>query len=155
MQKIIEVSDYELERGKPMPSLNHAIVQTRLIILLAKFQAQYSIMSELTIELEGEFFNPDICLLSAFSPDFENDKTRYVGPPICTFEILSPTQALGDLIIKMNKLIDSGVKSYWLIIPATETIYVYNHKKERSTFISGLVKDLETGIEIEMAELFR
>ena len=29
-----EISDYELERGKPMPSLNHSIIQANAIFEL-------------------------------------------------------------------------------------------------------------------------
>jgi len=86
--------------------------------------------------------------------DMTFDEIRVAQAPALTIEILSPTQALGDLLIKMKKNIDHGVKSVWIILPETKTVYIYNHKKEQSTFIEGAIVDKELGIEIKMEELF-
>ena len=42
------LSDYERERGKPMPSKAHGYTQSNLIIALAEFRTRYTIFSELT-----------------------------------------------------------------------------------------------------------
>ena len=43
----VAISDYELERGKPMPSRNHSLIQIRLSYLLTKhFDELFSFLSE-------------------------------------------------------------------------------------------------------------
>ncbi|MDX2189393.1 MAG: Uma2 family endonuclease, partial [Bacteroidota bacterium] len=112
MQKIVEISDYEIERGKPMPSNIHSIIQSNLIFLLKSFYKKtYNIHSELTFEVNMERFTPDISLLPKQPIDFQHDIIVFPTPPITAIEILSPTQILGDLFIKMQKLIDLGTQS--------------------------------------------
>ena len=43
------ISDYERERGKPMPSKAHGYTQLNLIIALAEFRDRYTIFSGLTL----------------------------------------------------------------------------------------------------------
>ena len=51
-----EISDYELERGKCMPSLNHGIVQSNLIMELgSRYRSQFRLMSEININIGPEF----------------------------------------------------------------------------------------------------
>jgi|GEM_PF-3389664 len=48
-----QLSEYEIERGKPVPSLNHGIIQSNLCFtILAKYRAEYSVISELSVELD-------------------------------------------------------------------------------------------------------
>ncbi|MDX2191682.1 MAG: Uma2 family endonuclease, partial [Bacteroidota bacterium] len=86
--------------------------------------------------------------------DFQHDIIVFPTPPITAIEILSPTQILGDLFIKMQKLIDLGTQSVWIIIPPTKTVYIFNSKKEQSTFLEGTITDKATGIQVEMDALF-
>ncbi len=49
-----EISDYELERGKPMPSENHSAIQLNIgFELKTKYRNQFRFMSELNIEVGG------------------------------------------------------------------------------------------------------
>lgn len=46
-EPVRERTDYEIERNKPMPSLNHAIIQGNLLFQLnLKYQIKYSILPE-------------------------------------------------------------------------------------------------------------
>lgn len=154
MQKIVEISDYEIERGKPMPSNNHSLIQVKIILALAKYQIQFNIHSELTFELNMERFTPDVSLMPKQALDVQHDVIAIDTAPITAIEILSPTQILGDLIIKMQKMIDNGTQSVWIIIPPTKTVYIFNNKKEQSTFLEGNIIDKATGVEIAMDALF-
>ena len=56
-----EISDYELERGKPMPSINHSIVQLNIgFELKTRYREQFRFMSEINIEVAGRVTVPDI-----------------------------------------------------------------------------------------------
>ena len=153
--KTIEISDYELERGKPMPSLQHAVIQSNILNLIRNaYKKRFNVLPELSLELNGETFVPDLSIYNYFKVDLSELNIKYKVAPLLTIEILSPTQTVIDLILKMKKLIDNGVKSYWLVEPSTKTIFVYNHKKEQTTFASGLIHDKEINIEINMEDIF-
>ncbi|WP_460907766.1 hypothetical protein [Spirosoma areae] len=44
------LSDYEADRRKPMPSKNHAFIQTNLTGILYAYRKQYRIATEIRIE---------------------------------------------------------------------------------------------------------
>ena len=44
----------------------------------------------------------------------------YKGAPTLAIEILSPTTAKNDKIIKMNKYRQAGVREYWIVDPVTQ-----------------------------------
>ena len=48
------LSDYERERGKPMPSKNHSVAQFRLIVALSRYSSDFSILPELNLKLGGQ-----------------------------------------------------------------------------------------------------
>ena len=49
-----EISDYELERGKPVPSVNHSAVQANTVFeLKTHCRGQFRFMSELTLLSRG------------------------------------------------------------------------------------------------------
>src|SRR5437867_6905863 len=82
---------YEEERGKPMPSSNHAVVQTNLICELAKNRA-FRIASELTLDIAGKSYTPDLSAYSRKPVDFRHDVSKSSDPPLLVVEILSPQQ---------------------------------------------------------------
>ena len=47
------------------------------------------------------------------------------GVPDLIVEILSPSTANIDKILKLNKYIEAGVKEYWIVDTADKTVYVY------------------------------
>ena len=57
------VSDYEIERNKPIPSLNHSIIQLNLgSELLQTYKKQFRVVSELSLALAEWPSVPDICI---------------------------------------------------------------------------------------------
>lgn len=155
METLTPISDYEIERKKPMPSKNHARVEHRLNVLLAQFE-EFDVLSELSLDLPTGDTVPDLCLYPKMDFDWENDQTRMITPPITTFEILSPTQAVQDLVQKIrNSYFPAGVQSSWLIIPPLKTVHVFYPDQSPQTYTNGLIKDQATGIEINIADIFK
>lgn len=75
MEAVVEVSEYEAERGKPMPSKNHSIIQSNLIFeLKLHYRDTYRFLSEISLE------NPRTVLdIGIFPPmDFDplHDETK-------------------------------------------------------------------------------
>ena len=151
-----EILTYEEERGKPIPSLNHVIVQTNLILALGiKYLDIYRILSELTILFKEERKIPDLSLYNKISFQAYEDKAVYTDPPLLAIEILSPKQKLGDLSSKCHLYFDNGVKSYWLVIPELRSIYVFKNPEEYNAFhLKETLTDEQMDIELSLVDIF-
>lgn len=147
---------YELERNKPLPSKNHGKIQSRIIFgLMTKYQKDYSIISELSLELNEWLSTPDVCLYPNEPLDVMNDEIRMTNPPLCVIEILSPTQTLNDLTDKAIAYFLHGVKSCWLVLPTLSTIYVFSGPSQFEAFVQDeVVKDKILNIELPLTEVF-
>ncbi len=147
---------YELERNKPMPSKNHGIIQTRILVsLVNRHGKQLEFISELSLELREWQSTPDIAIYNPEPLDVFNDEIRMKTPPLGIIEILSPTQTLNDLTDKAIQYFDHGVKSCWLVLPTLKTIYVFSGPQQYEAFVQDeLVKDHTLGIELPLKEVF-
>ncbi len=152
-----EISQYEIERGKPMPSLVHSIVQSNLVRGLGnRYEEKYRFLSELSLELEGWKSVPDIAIYTMFEWDFRHDEIRKTEPPLGAIEILSATQGILELSDKANQYFEYGVKSCWIIIPQFKTVYVFSSADHYDTFVGDdLLKDTVLGVELPLGEVFR
>jgi Uma2 family endonuclease len=129
--------EYELERGKPMPSLNHSVIQTNIAgFLKVNYKKQYRIVTELSLELQTGNANPDVAIY----------------PPI---EILSPKQSLDDLKDKIFDIyFPSGVKSAWIVMPSLKAVIIFKTDGSNLIISNGRVKDDILNIEIAMEDIF-
>lgn len=156
METNVLLSDYELERGKPMPSKNHSQLELRISALLLQYADQYTIMPELSLELTTGKATPDICIYPKLTFDWLNDEVRMTEPPITTIEIISPRQIIDDVTQKIiHVYFTAGVKSSWVVIPMFQTIHILTPDKQVSTFTSGTLHDPATGIELPVGEIFK
>ena len=156
METLIALSDYEIERDKPIPSKNHSRVARRLNILLTPFEEKYDIMNEICIEFDPKDSVPDLCLYPKLTFDWENDEIAMKEIPITTFEILSPSQAINDVVKKIRIIyFPAGIKSSWLIVPPVKTVYILYPDMPSQTYSQGKIKDLVTEIEVDLEEIFR
>jgi Uma2 family endonuclease len=149
------LSEYEQERGKPMPSKNHGILQASLIIVLHRYYAkQYRVISELSLDLLGDRLTPDICVYPYTPSNWLHDQTPVTEPPLIAVEIISPSQSVTEMLLKARRYFAGGVQSFWLVEPALQTISVVSPNDTLQTFAAGTVLDTTTGIEIPIAEVF-
>jgi Uma2 family endonuclease len=154
MSKVID-NQYQLERGKPMPSEVHGYIQGRLIARLYAHEDKYNILSELSLDLNDWGSVPDIAIYPKRKMNFREDRIEVTTPPLCAIEILSPSQSLQELVNKANSYFQHGVKSCWLVIPSLENIYVFSSPESYSIFRSNqTLNDTALGIELELATLF-
>src|SRR5437667_806523 len=92
---------YEEERGKPVPSFNHGAIQANLIGEFIR-QREFRICSELSLELGGEPFTPDLSIYRRGPLDLRHDTLRATDPPLLAVEILSPTQGYQSVMDKVE-----------------------------------------------------
>jgi Uma2 family endonuclease len=155
--EVLEATQYEIERGKPMPSKNHNRLQMMLgFILMSKYFEKFDILTEADLELSTGWTVPDVVIYPKLEYDWIHDEIKMTDVPITTIEILSPKQALVDLIIKAKeKYLKAGVKSSWVVVPPLKQVTIFYPDDSYETFNVGIIKDKSTGVEIEMEQLFR
>jgi len=56
---------------------------------------------------------------------FKLDDKSYKGAPDMVVEILSPSTAGRDKLVKFNKYLKAGVKEYWIVDPERKIVEVY------------------------------
>jgi Uma2 family endonuclease len=152
----VEISEYELERGKPMPSVNHSIVQANTIFeLQTRYRKQFRLLSEINVEVAGRILVPDVAIFPNMVADMANDQQVALTTPLTTIEILSPSQALDDLIDKASAYFAAGVKSCWIVLPKMYGVAVYSAPGEYKFFHNDqTLTDPATGIELPLGPLF-
>ena len=151
-----EISEYELERGKPMPSTNHAFIQDNISFQFnLRYRNEYKLMPELSLDTPGKGTVPDIAIYPKFDIDLRHDVIKTDKPPLVTIEILSPEQKLQDLVDKTYRYFEFGVKSCWIVLPSLKTIMVYSGV-DTFEYIKGDVslRDPNTGFELSLSEIF-
>lgn len=156
LKSLCEVSEYELERGKPMPNEIHGSVQANLLgLLISRYKKQFRFISELTIELGDKTVVPDISIYDRFDIQWdEEEPVVKAEPPLVTIEIISQSQTLTEMREKVRRYFAQGVKSCWLVQPELQIISVLHLNTQPKTFITGMVEDSTVGIQIPIEEVF-
>jgi len=158
METVIEqLSEYELERGKPMPTLNHAIIQANLIFVLKfHYRQQYSIASELNLTMpERPDTVPDVAVYPKLQIDFLHDITSMTDMPLTVVEIVSPSQSDAEIVTKFERYFNAGVRSCWLVMPVFKAISVYSSPGQYKFFTDDTtLTDPVTNIELPLGEIF-
>ena len=153
----IELSAYEIERNKPMPSLNHSYLQKNLMVGIDfRYRKTYTLLSEIDIIMpEKPNAVPDIAIYPKLIIDFLDDKIAMKEIPLTTIEILSPTQTERELVAKAQRYFAAGVKSCWIVLPIFKAIVVFSSPTQRKIFLEDTTLiDSSTGIELPLAEIF-
>ncbi|AQG80427.1 Uma2 family endonuclease [Spirosoma montaniterrae] len=158
MEAVIEaLSDYERERGKPTPTLNHAYVQKNLLVSLDyRYRKTHTILSELNLSMpERPDTVPDIAIYPKLKIDFLHDVTSMTQMPLTVIEIISPSQAHDEILAKFERYFNAGVQSCWLVMPSFQAISVYSSfGKYRFYSETDTLTDAATGIELQLSEIF-
>jgi Uma2 family endonuclease len=149
-------TDYVTERGKPMPDLNHGIVQLNLgAALHARYKKHYRFASEVHVEMPTRDRIPDLVIypLRPFDPD-ENEIVMS-EPPLGAIEILSEMQSIPELMENGREYFTRGTKSYWLVVPSLRTIHVFSTPNDYEIYRhTDILKDTVLNIELDLADIF-
>ena len=158
METIVEqLSEYELERGKPMPTLNHAYVQKNLLVSLDyRYRRTHTILPELNLTMpDRPDAVPDIAIYPKLQIDFLRDVTSMTDMPLTVIEIVSPSQSDAEIIAKFERYFRAGVQSCWLVMPVFKAISVYVRLEQYTFFpTDATLTDPTTGIELPLSDIF-
>ena len=152
-----EMTAYESERGKPMPSKNHGYIQSRLSMILGyKYLSTYTLISEGSIQMPSKpNCVPDIAIFPLMQIDFFHDEISISEMPLTAIEIVSPTQSDDEILAKFERYFFAGIQSCWLVQPSMKAIYVYSQIGKYQFFNDEMTLiDKLTGIELNLSEVF-
>ena len=147
------LSDYEIERGKPMPTLQHAAVQASLVFQFYP-QTGFRVFSELSIGLGGNKYTPDLSIYPFEMVDFTEAEGLRTTPPLVCIQIISPSQSTIELLGKAKSYFAHGVKSCWIVDPALQAITILQPGELRRIVDSGIATDPATGLTVDLAKVF-
>lgn len=145
---------YEEVRGKPMPSLNHSIVQVRLILEFSKHTE--FIFSELSLELGYDKTRvPDLSIFAPRTVDFRHDEVKVSDPPQTVVEIFSPQQASQEVMDKLDEYFAFGIQSVWVVSPPLRHVTIFAADGREARFTEGIATDPVTGLTADLNKVFR
>jgi len=116
----------------PAPRKPHQRTAVRLVTLLEHHTEQRAaglvFVAPFDVHLpSGDVVQPDVLFVAAEHADIVPDWVR--GVPDLVIEVLSPTHALRDRIVKRDLYAKNGVPEYWIVNPEERTIEVFRHEK--------------------------
>lgn len=151
-----QLSEYELERGKPMPDTIHGSVQINIAAeLVIRYRSSYRIMSEVSLATQPDGTTPDVLVYPKFDLDFHNRPAKRTDAPLLTIEIQSPSQSLELMVDKTAIYFHFGVKSCWIVLPSIKAVMVYSSPDHYQFFHDKeLVTDTTLGIELPIESIF-
>jgi Uma2 family endonuclease len=132
--------DVLIEENREMPSKKHSRAQTNITGLLfnderfttfveLSLDATRIDLSQFELKAKDELI-PDICAYteppSEQEDELEDDEMRVTEIPDLAIEVLSPRQAISDLLFKIKAYFALGVRSCWLVMPSVQVIKVYS-----------------------------
>lgn len=146
--------DYERERGKPMPSLNHGVVQAKFsFALISACQDRYLVGSEVTLGTEPPL-TPDLIVTGERHLDWLRDEVRLKEAPLTAIEIVSPSQSINDFIPRIETYFRFGVQSAWLVHPPLKQVEVFGPDKDPKVINEGVIVDPALDVRIALEEIF-
>jgi len=152
----IELSAYEIERNKPMPTLIHGAVQFNLgFELKTKNPNRFRFASEVLLDTKPVGSTPDLILYPSKPLDYRNDPSRREDAPLLAIEIQSASQSLDEMVNKTLMYFEFGVKSCWVVQPRIKAIIVFSGPEEYTFFYhNDILKDATLEIEIDLKQIF-
>lgn len=147
-------TDYETERGKPMPNIIHGTIQGKLNRLLWDgYDDRFMFPNELSLATSPGS-TPDICIYSKRKLDIRDVEAKETEMPLTTIEILSPSQTIDYLQSKVWDIyFPAGIGSAWIVVPQLKSIQVLTRDGEE-VFYKKILKDPTTGIKINVEKVF-
>lgn len=151
-----ELSAYELDRKKPMPTLLHGAIQFNIgFEIKSKYPNQFRIASEVTLATKPDGSTPDVVLYPARVLEYKNDPSRRTDAPLLAIEIQSASQSTKDMVTKLEPYFYFGIQSCWIVIPDLQAILVYDSPFHYTFFHENdTLRDSVLNIEISLAGIF-
>ena len=159
-----DYESYEYVKGElvPMsnPTMEHGVISTNIVTLLNNHVRQQQLgrvyTAETTFQVGGSCRKPDVAFVSK-SRIPENPRQASPVPPDLAIEVVSPTDALYDVLEKVAEYLDAGTQIVWVIEPILKTVTVYRSPIDikvsaLNDTLTG--EDVIEGFECSVKEIF-
>jgi Putative restriction endonuclease len=162
MEALADVlSPYELDRGKPMPTLTHGAIQANIVMEMgAAYRKSYRIASEVSLATLPEGSTPDVVFYPKMTFGEPNEPARRTDPPLVCVEITgppsrSPSQSLNLMVEKTAMYFAFGVRSCWVVLPDIRAVLVYNRPGHYTFFHEDdILHDTVLNIKLPLSGIF-
>lgn len=156
MEAVVDISAYELERGKPMPNAIHGSIQANLSFeLKLRYRETNRIMSEVSLATTPDGTTPDVVVYPNIRLDYNNEPAKRTDPPLTCIEIQSPSQSNEEMVAKTNIYFQFGVKSCWVVLPSLRAVMVFDRPGHYVFFYEDdTLRDSQTGFELPLTAIF-
>ena len=147
--------NYELIDGmimmSPRPALEHQRISGNIYFELrnALKNSHCKPIQEIDLVLENNNLIPDLVVIC--NDDLQGK--RYEKVPLIVIEIISPSSASRDYIIKRYKYAQLGIQEYWIVSPEEKCIDVFDFTTDShinycsGTVISTILPELTIDLE--------
>lgn len=147
-----DVATNKIEPGRTLAA--GSILVNLMNHLAERYDEQFDILPSIDVSLPEQDFTCDLGIFPPRKIDWLNDLIR-VEPPVTAFEIVMPTETLESLADAIRQhYFPNGVKSAWIISPYQQSISLLSPDQPTQIFTDGSIHDPESGLEIEVAEIF-
>lgn len=117
------------------PSLSHQRILGDLFVLFRECASKHNMpcevyLSPCDVRLDKDNYTmvqPDLLVICG---EYDENGIRYEGAPELVVEILSPSSRSKDMVLKLYKYQNAGVKEYWIIDPKHRTVYIHQFSDE-------------------------
>jgi Uma2 family endonuclease len=152
-----KISTYELERGKPIPTLTHGAIQANLTFELKTiFQKPRRVASEVTLDTLPLGSTPDLVVYPIAPLNFLDEPARRPDAPLLTIEIQSPSQSMNEMVEKVERYFAFGVQSSWVVVPSIQAILVYDRPGHYIFFhADDVLRDDMLAIQLSLGSIFQ
>jgi Uma2 family endonuclease len=151
-----DVSAYERERNKPIPTLLHGAIQFNIgFELKIAYPNRFRIASEVLLDTKPVGSTPDVVLYPLTELDFKHDPSRRSDAPLLVVEIQSASQSTKEMVDKLDTYFDFGVSSCWIVLPDIRAILVYDSPSHYEFFHDDVVlTDQKLAVELSLKNIF-
>ncbi|MBQ6322862.1 MAG: Uma2 family endonuclease [Lachnospiraceae bacterium] len=109
------------------PTTPHQLIGSEIFALLREFLLHNKgtcipFVAPVDVQLDRDnrtMVQPDVCVICDRS---KINRTRIFGAPDFVVEVFSPSTKMKDILIKMKKYQNAGVREYWMVDPDRETV---------------------------------
>jgi Uma2 family endonuclease len=163
---------WEIIRGipyamAPTPSFKHQRISVKIVVQLemALEDCPYcTVVMPVDYQIaEDTVVQPDVLVICSENIDIKSmDAKKIVEPPLLVFEILSPSTARKDRVVKYRLYEHAGVKYFCIVDPETRSAEVFDlnrdkyRKREQDEFKDGkMIFELgKCKVEFDFGEIF-
>jgi Uma2 family endonuclease len=160
---------FQLIEGELISMTSPNTKHQRIIRLITKFLESYLdknsigeiFLSPMDVVLgEHNTYQPDLLFILESNKKII-EETKINGTPDMVVEVLSPSNAYYDLVIKKKIYESSGVKEYWIVDPIQDTLDLYvlqNNKFQHKVQIEkkGIIpSEIFPGLDLDLEKIFQ